>query len=994
MKGIAIKRLLSVAWGFALVLMLGPWAQASAQTSTGTIRGFVRDNTGNPIPNVTVVATQEATNFQRTSITAANGFYNVPGLQPGQYTLRATSIGYADLERPVRLLIGQTLNLDMQMGVQAVQLEGLNVQASRVVETTTPEVATNITTEQIQSIPLNDRNFLSLALLAPGIRNDGGSITSGAESANNINVFVDGVSFKNDILKGGVAGQDASKGNPFPQIAVQEFRIITQQYKAEYQKATSAIVTATTKSGSNNWEVDMFGFRQNQGLIEQDYFALKRCSDGLANDPNFVCADKPEVGKWQFGGSAGGPIIEDKLFFFAAYEGNHQNRSNTVTANSLNQWPTAIQQQLTAQQGTFQQPFRSNLYFGKLTWAPNEAHRIEVSGNVRDEYEVRNFGGTQSFQNAEDFNNDVKTFLAKHQYSTGNWLNEAQVSYQTYRWFPVQLRTDLIGKDYAGSLKIGGRCCPQDQTQRRLELRNDLSYTLSSGLGDHVFKFGGNLDFVEYDIIKQLNVNPQFRYEAANPDVPVWVDVGFGTPNIGADNTQLGFYAQDDWSVGSRLTLSLGVRWDYESNALNNSYVTPPEVVSEVGSRNDLLIVNDDYFTDGDDRPGFKGAFQPRVGFSYDLSGSNSTVLFGGFGIYYDRNSYATLIGERERLVWKTFRINFSPASGAANAIPWDPKYENRDELEALINSGTTGKPEVFLVDNNTKTPRSNHFSFGVRQTWRDYLFSVNYTGVRTHNQFTWMFANRGPTGATFELPSYRNVLVSTDEGQSWYDAIYFKAEKPFTTGSRWGATIAYTLGWADATVDAGQDFGGLSFTTPDDFVRRSAVGDERHRVTANAIVGLPFEIRASGIVSLGSGTKYRVSYGGNACTTGNMDCIGNEFPDGGAGGTPWGGTNPYTGDPDTDSFLGIPGWAFRNVDLRLEKDFTYRGNTVGLIAEGFNVFNFDNFTNYDGRIGNLNPDGSVTPNDNFGVKTGVITDTRLQGAPRRWQFGLRYSMH
>jgi hypothetical protein len=993
MKGIAVKRLLSLTSGVALMLLLGPLAQVSAQTSTGTVRGFVRDNTGNPVPNVTVVATQVATNFQRTSISAGNGFYNIPGLQPGQYVVRATSIGYADLERPVRLQIGQTLNLDLEMGVQAVQLEGLEIQASRVVETTTPEVATNITVEQIQSMPLNDRNFLSLALLAPGIRSDGGSITSGAESANNINVFVDGVSFKNDILKGGVAGQDASKGNPFPQVAVQEFRIITQQYKAEYQKATSAIVTATTKSGTNNWDVSLFGFRQDESLIEQDFFALKRCSDGLAADPSFVCADKPEVGKWQLGGSVGGPIIQDELFFFAAYEGNHQNRAFTVNANSLDQWPADIQQELRTHENTFDSPFRSNLYFGKLTWAPNDQHRVEVSGTVRDEYDVRNFGGTNGFENAEDFNNDVSTFLAKHQFSRNNWLNEAQVSYQKYRWFPVQLRTDLIGRNYAGSLKIGGRCCPADQNQNRFELRNDLSYTLSGLAGDHVFKVGANLDFVEYDIVKQNFVNPQFTFQPANPYIPSQVEVGFGSPNIGADNTQFGMYAQDDWSLNSRLTLSLGLRWDYESNALNNDYVTPPEVVSEVGSRNDLIIVNDNYFTGGDDRSAFKGAFQPRIGFSYDLSGDNSTVLFGGWGIYYDRNSYATLIGERERLVWKVYLIRFSPDGSVPGTIEWDPRYEDRQELESLISSGTTGKPEVFLVDNDTKPPHSNHFSAGIRQTWRDILFSLNYTGVRSYNQFTWFFANRGADGRTFELPSYRNVLVSTDDGRSWYDAVFFKAEKPFTSASRWGATIAYTLGWADATVPSGDDFAGLGFATPAGFERRRSPADERHRVTANAIIGLPLDIRLSGIVSLGSGTNYRVFYGGDACTTGNMDCIGNEYPDGGTAGTPWGGTNPFTGEPETDSFLGIGGWAFRNVDLRIEKDFTYRGNTVGLIAEGFNVFNFDNFTGYDGRIGNLSPDGSVTSNDNFGVKTGVITDTRLQGAPRRWQFGLRYTM-
>jgi hypothetical protein len=416
--------------------------------------------------------------------------------------------------------------------------------------------------------------------------------------------------------------------------------------------------------------------------------------------------------------------------------------------------------------------------------------------------------------------------------------------------------------------------------------------------------------------------------------------------------------------------------------------------VSEISALLDsLIIVDEDYFTDGDDRPAFKGAIQPRLGFSYDLSGDNSTVLFGGAGIYYDRNPYATLIGERERLVWTTYTVRFSENGSVPGTVAWDDSYFDREVLQNVIQQGTFGKPEVFLIDNNTTPPRSNHFSLGVRQAWRDILFSLNYSGVRTYNQFTWFFANRNPDNSTFQTPSYVNVLASTDEGRSWYDAIYFKAEKPYTEASRWGGQLAYTLSWADAEFDAGRDFAGLSFRTPDDFERRRSERDQRHNVSANWIVRIPFDIRFSGIIQLGSGRPYTVNYGGNACQTGNMDCFGNEYPDGGEDGTPWGGTNPFTGEPETDSFLGIPGWAFRNVDLRLEKAFEFRGNRVALIAEGFNVFDYANFVGYDGRIGNLQPDGSVVPNENFGRRTVVVNDTRLPGAPQRWQFGIRYTM-
>jgi hypothetical protein len=998
-----------------VTLAAGAAMPAAAQTVTGTIRGIVRGEAGEALANATVVATHIATNAQRRTTTSERGLYQLVGLQPGEYEVRVQLLGLRQQTRTVRLQVGQTLDVGFELASAAVELEAVEVVGAPAVELRTVEAATNISQEQIESMPLNDRNFLSLAALAPGVTfgcagncppGDGGGLNSGAESADNANVFVDGVSFKNDILRGGVAGQDASKGNPFPQVAVQEFRVITQQYKAEYQKATSAIVTATTRSGTNEFHGELFGFRQDERLIEPDFFTVQRCVADKAGDPTFECED-PKQGRWQMGGSVGGPIIRDKLFFFAAYEGNYQDRAFTVTPTNLEPWPADVQQELESHARTFPSEFRSNLYFGKLTYRPSERHRFELSGNVRDEFDIRNFGGFNSFENAEHFHNDVNTFLLRHQYNAGGLLNELQVSYQYYRWFPVQLNEDIIGREYEGSLKIGGRCCPQDRWQKRLSLSDDISYTLPGLAGDHVFKLGGNLDFVEYELFNPLQINPQFFYgvptDPTDPVIPQRVSIGLGVPGkepiTNVTNKQLGLYVQDDWTVTPRLTLNLGVRWDFETNGLNNSYVTPPEVVAEVGARDDLILVNDNYFTDGDDRPAFKGAIQPRLGFSFDLTGRNETILFGGFGIYHDRNSFAMIAPEHQSLVWNVYNIQFSEDGSVPGTIAWDERYFSRDALEEVITSGaagTTGLPEAFLLENNTKPPRSTQFSLGVRQAWRDLLFSVNYTGVRSQNHFTWMFANRDPANQLFGLPSYRNVLVSTDEGRSWYDAVYVKAEKRYSADSRWGGQIAYTLGWAEATIDAGRHFQGLSYRTPDEFDRRRSERDQRHAVTANWIVGLPLDIRFSGILTLASGRAYRVFYGGNACTTGNMDCFGNEYP-GGDPSVPWGGTNPNTGEPQTDAFFGIPGWAFRNVDLRFEKAFEYRGHRIGLIAEGFNVFDFDNFVGYDGRIGNLKPPddpddpNGVEPNPSFGQKTGVINDTRLPGAPPRWQFGVRY---
>ncbi len=177
-----------------------------------------------------------------------------------------------------------------------------------VAEIRTTENATNVTQEQIQNLPSSSRNFLDLAQLAPGVRvtpdrinGTGKTFSSGALPADNINVFIDGQSYKNDITIGGVAAQDASRGNPFPRNAVQEFRIVTNNYKAEYQKASSAIITAATKSGGNEWTGSVFTAYQNKALVALDTFQRK---DKEASPSTF---QEPDYSRVLSGLSVGGP---------------------------------------------------------------------------------------------------------------------------------------------------------------------------------------------------------------------------------------------------------------------------------------------------------------------------------------------------------------------------------------------------------------------------------------------------------------------------------------------------------------------------------------------------------------------------------------------------------------------------------------------------------------------------------------------------------------
>src|SRR5687768_442855 len=600
--------------------ILGAPDPLPAQTTTGSIRGYVTAEGGAAIVGADVRARNTATGVERMATTNTRGFYSLSGLVPGQYALAVRHIGHRPMGQTVQVQIGQDLTLNFSLAASAVQLEELTVSAAPAVETRSTEVATNVTPAQVEALPKSDRNFLALAVLAPGVRLQGDkigdtrkTISAGAQGAEQINVFIDGASYKNDILKGGVAGQDASRGNPFALNAVQEFRVITQNYKAEYQKASSAIITATTKSGSNTWTGNGFFAYQNRSLVGLDTFQLV---DKEANPDTFR---KPDYRRELFGVSAGGPVIRNKLFFFGSYEGNRQERSNRVTILPPTGIPAIDTINFSQYNGDFGSPFRSHLFFGKLSYAMSSNSSMELSLNTRAENDIRDFGGLTAFSVATRFKNAVTTGLLKHNYFKGSWLNEAQMSYQRYHYNPVAENQDQVNRFYGFGCcaEIGGNRTNQDFTQKRLSLRNDLTYSGLQAGGSHVIKGGINVDFSKYDIIKQNQENPRFTYEPwfNNFAFPQKVEFQAGDPHYETSNTQLGFYLQDDWSPSERFTIYLGARWDYESAAINTKYVTPQDVVDSLTKYQDRLFRDLDperYFTDGTQRSASKGAIQPR----------------------------------------------------------------------------------------------------------------------------------------------------------------------------------------------------------------------------------------------------------------------------------------------------------------------------------------------------------------------------------------------
>lgn len=983
------------------LLVLAPTA-VLAQTNTGAIRGYILDEAGQPVTAVTVTARNPATNFRRSMLTEETGFYNLGGLPPGQYDLEFQHLAYGTQSQSVRVQVGQTLNINVRLTPQAIEMPGITAMVDRkqIIEATTPEVATNITREQIDNLPLLNRNFLDFATLAPGVlrTRDGNSVQAGGLPAENINLFIDGVSYKSDVLTRGIVGQDASDGNPFPQNTVEEFRVITQNYKAEFQKAGGAVISATTKSGTNQWQASGFFLGQNENFIAKNVF--QRC-EGPGQDASCVEQDVSDIGRRQFGGTIGGPLMRDRLFLFASFEGNHRDipvNIDIVSDASLALIPDSVagipvRDLIAAEEGTItDRELRSNLFFGKLTYQPEEKHRLEASINVRDEFEVRNFGGFNARSWAEDFNIDVFTALGKHQFSKGRLLNEAQLSFQRFTWNPIPLNAGLPGLRFDGILQIGGRSTEQDIFQDRWEFRNDLTYTVPNWGGSHVFKAGVSLNRSHYDITNFLNGNPQFTFrQAENFAFPFQAQMGVGDPQFDSDNTQFGIYLQDDWSPSDRLILNLGLRWDVESNMLNNNWVTPDTVIEDVAP---FLTPAQQaqYFTDGDDRDPFYGAIQPRIGFTYDVTGRQSTVIFGGFGIFYDRTRFGVGSAEIARLKFPNFLFRFSsdgsPDANGNPTIMWDDSFLSREGLLGLISQGTQGgKPEVFLLENDTKPPFARQWSIGVRQALGPLMLSANYTGVRGENIFTWWFGNRNPDGSLFETPRFRNILLSSDEGKTWYDAFMFQIGKPFTLESRWGAQVAYTL--ADAEQNTTGDFT-LNVFSPADFESFPADNDIRHNVTANWIVALPYDVRFSGIARFRSGPPISAN-------------VGNDPNNNGIGG------DDFAPGETRNSRRGLDA-GFELVDIRFEKGFAFGGQRIGIAAEVFNLFNTANFNGWVQNFGTFDRDPAsptfqqiidptrcddsttpptceLAPRTDFRRPTGLVSESQS----RRLQISLRY---
>ncbi|MBO9876878.1 TonB-dependent receptor [Xanthomonas sp. D-99] len=965
------RKLLSCALVSCLLLGAAP---AFAQSTAATIRGQVTVDAA-PAAQAQVTATNLATGLTRT-VQVSNGGYSVGGLPPGSYRIDVTANGQTSSQN-VTVQVGQTATLNLGVGGEpataaggnATTLDAVQVKAPPVlVETRTSENATYISNVQIQNLPRATRNFLELADTVPNVQftreaNGTTKVRTGATSAEGTNVYIDGVSQKNYVLTGGVSGQDSSRGNPFPQSAIGEYKVITSNYKAEFDQVSGAAIVASSKSGTNDFHGSFFWDTSNDGWREESPLEKKA---GVRDD----------FEETQYGATFSGPILKDKAHFFIAYEAKEYTTPNVVIPGSIysdrvDQLPAQLQPLVV----TSSTPFKEDLYFGKIDWTIGENNLFELTGKYRKEDELNDVGRTSTYEHGSINGQEEKRANLRWQYSGANFLNEANLSYESAFWnqAPINNGNGYILSYAPGRgnetdiLAAGAGSSFQRKGQKGWTFQDDLTLNSLEWHGAHTVKMGVKFKSIDLDSTQFNPANPQYYYNILT-DVETPYRVRFGAPlvegggSVVSKNKQYGIYLQDDWEVNEHWTVNLGVRYDYEETPAFLDFVTPSDVASALQNWPNLRNANyniNDFISTGNNRKAFKNAWQPRLGASYDLFGDQAHVIYGGAGRAYDRNIFDYLALEQLNNSFKSYSYYFTSANNPTclgdPCTAWNPAYNSQDGLNTLTaNSTGGGGREVYLIDNNLKTPYSDQFSIGMRNMvplWgQDWFTDVTLSRIESHDGFAFVRGNRLPDGSFFQpgttsgVPTdgpngYSAIVLGTNGVETRNNQLALQVEKPFDEESGWGLTVAYTYSDAKENRQFGEHYA-LDRERIQDYGWREAGGIPKNRLVVTGIYELPYEIKLSGKLSLASQTA---RYGQN-CLAGNDQCEIIQFkPDGTLG--------------------------YKEFSIAANKEWdTGGGVKFNVRADILNVFNWVNYATFNGDTGTLQD-----LNTAYGTPTGVL---------------------
>ncbi len=989
------------------LLVMGSTLLIAQSTTDGAIGGTVYDTHGAVVANAKVTVRNNGTNAEKAATTNDSGYFRVIALQPGAYTVNIAQQGFAPYKaEQVIVQVGSITDVSPRLGI-GTTTETVEVTAEAPqINSTSQEFAPTLNQTAIANLPINGGRWSSFAILTPGVVSDSsgfGLLSFRGISTLLNNNTVDGAD-NNQAFFSEERGRTRA-GYSTPKVAIEEFQVNTSNYSAEYGRSAGGVVNTVTKSGTNSIHGEAYFYdRDNEWGATNPFTTLtSQTSPGVFTTTPFKPTDWRKIA----GFGAGGAIIKDKLFWFVTYDWYHRNFPGTAivanaktfftppNATTLNTLATRLGVPA-AQAGTIYNTDLNNLVSGllgptpregeqniflpKIDWQINQKHRASFEVNrmrwsspAGIQTQASNNLGTASFGN--DFVKDTWGVAKLNSLLTPTIANELRFQYGRDLEFennqnPTAYEQGVIpGNLIPPNVSISnffsfGTPTFLERPKFPDETRQQIADSVSWSHGKHNFKFG--MDFSHVHDLSQ-NLRTQFGSFSYNSLLDYFSDLNnptscagkpcynsyaqaFGPLGFEFSTNDYAFFAADDWKVSQRLSLSLGLRWEYQqlpsvfSNLVNPAFPQTGKLPSDTNN------------------------YGPRLGFAYDAFGNGKTIVRGGYGIYYGRIINSTIFSALSAtgIPGSQLTFSFKPTDVGA------PSFPNVIATNPGGNPATP--PAVVFFDSNFQNPQIHQADLTIERDlgWGTVL-SVSYLGsfgrelpsfvdkniVASTKNITYNVLNGGPlTGATYTTKLFapitttplvkrpnNNFGAATDifSGvNSNYQALAVQVNHRMNRHVQFSAN--YT--WAHA-LDYGVN--GSTFNDTNDLLDPTTIAPEygnsiydvRHRLVVSAVMQSPWkregwlgyltnDWQLSPVIQAQSGLPYSLATSGSA--PGGLS--GGVNGSGGAFRIDQIGRNTFR-QPSTL----VP-------DLRLSKNIVVREKyTMELLGDLFNFINKVNVT-------------------------------------------------
>jgi outer membrane receptor protein involved in Fe transport len=912
---------------------------AYAQQTTGNITGRILDAQSAAVPGVTVTAKNTQTGFTRSDVSDAEGIYRLNALPVGTYDLTAELQGFSKVDnRGIVVNVGQTLDIPLTMRVAAVQENVTVTGETPLIETRSSSVGGVVDVARIENLPLNGRQFANLAATVPGVglgfhsdptKSSQFSPQINGGNGRNVNYQIDGGD-NNDDTVGGLL-------QLFPLEAIQEFNFVTQRFKAEYGRSNGGVMNIVTKSGTNDFRGSWFTLMRDKSLNARTF------SEEIAN------REKSDYRRYQFGGSFGGPLVQDRAHFFGAFERTQQDTKQTVDTRGL----------FPQEDGVYDTLLRENLVTGKVTSNLNAANYLSVRYGRNTNSQP--YGAT--LRNAPSAwsisENSFNSINLNHNWVVGgSKLNEFIFQYADFRNHIPQ-SSEGVWHIFPGGVRAGANPnTPQTTEQKKWQFRNDFSWGVTGrgGIG-HDLKAGVNWIHEPHLFITfNGGSDPSLTYTADALDAPIrQVTFLGGAADVNIPMDLYAFYLQDDWRVTDRLTLNLGLRYDYVDGLVdqsNNPNFLALQAAGQAGRLANVPFLDDFGLSPRNDRDNI----QPRIGFAFDLQGNGRNIVRGGWGVYTDfgyTNSNVLFpaldaAGGHGNVFFVSNAAGIRRADGGF--------FTAADPLSAIqhLNQVPAGQAPLLgqVASPRLEQPYTRQTNFGwAHELNSSTAITVDYVRVDGRDINIRFRPNTLVNGvnrlADISLrPNTIAFRTAVSKGESVYDGLIVGLRRRMTNG--FDLTASYTLGKAESMIGTANDELDANniqdVTDPLNPVNRgpSTRTDARHRVSISAVIQAPWGVQVSPIFLYRSALPLLTFEGIDTNNDGNVNDItamAYRFV-----GLNDDGTARFEEDGRCETVNCSRRAPFSQLNLRISKGFRLWGTTrLEAIGEVFNLLNAKN---------------------------------------------------